>query len=569
MRMKISSIIFIIITVIVLSASITLRFFDLDADPPPGLSTSAGTYFDGFANAHAARSYLLFGTLQPDEWDPYIYSPTHTLLEIPWFMMFGTHTKAINSFGALFSAAALLILLVCAGKNCSFNIVITCFLLSLNYVLLQFGRLSLFENVMIFFMACSLWCIADTPFTPLKGIGMGLFCMLAFATKAISIYFLPAVAIAALFKAWQIYTQTQKSKPALMTIIWITVGWLIAFLPWLILFRIPNNTAISKIGDLWKVLAFPGSLAAALKTAANSYAILTLGMNEQLWLIAVIVSAVVIYRSLTRPSSVNPSIIMLTLWFAGGFCFLSTFSYARARYFYPIVPPAIMLAAYGLSKFKEMNFLPTSPKHRWLADPLGIIVITVILRFYIIRRISALSVLIPGNMDPVWGKMLVCFLIACLIWALCRLCLPLFGKQIPIFRPLRLTLITAVCVYYAIHNIKPTREWLNHRRYTIVEFSRSLNKYPHMIIGGTSALIAVSETTHQAIRIGAKGWYNDQDPFDQFKLTHLFITDYAGEVKRFFQVYPEYMKYAHEIDNASICGYPYRLFEMRKGYNNE
>ncbi|MBT3192150.1 MAG: hypothetical protein HN341_06305, partial [Verrucomicrobia bacterium] len=58
-----------------LATVLWLRAYDLRSDPPRGVSQSAGFFFDGFANSHAARSYVEFGELRPDEWDPYIYSP--------------------------------------------------------------------------------------------------------------------------------------------------------------------------------------------------------------------------------------------------------------------------------------------------------------------------------------------------------------------------------------------------------------------------------------------------------------------------------------------------------------
>jgi hypothetical protein len=85
---------------LLLLAGLIFRWVDLRADPPFNFSNSGGDYLDGMANAHTARAYIQFGVWRGDDWDTYVYSPIHTLLQVLWFRLAGVSISSNNGFGA-------------------------------------------------------------------------------------------------------------------------------------------------------------------------------------------------------------------------------------------------------------------------------------------------------------------------------------------------------------------------------------------------------------------------------------------------------------------------------------
>jgi len=548
-----------VMAVFVLTSGV-FHFFDLAADPPRGLSWSAGAYFDGLSNSHTARSYVLFGRFRPDEWDPYLYSPTHVLLQIGWFRLFAPGVRSTNGFGALLSFAAVLAGISLFRHARVSTLLLAALFFSLSCDLVQFGRLGLFENLMILLMFASLTCLAGGAPGRLRSAGAGAFCMLAYATKAISVYFLPAVAAAALVCAYGVYARSGRVKAALGILLWVGLGWLVVFVPWLFLFKLPNAAAITKIGLLWKATAWPDSFGVALRRAATTPVFFFLGRHDLLWLFVPVISAVVFYGIVTRPASMDPVAVGLAVWFWCGLGLTSVLKHNPPRYFFPLLPAALGLSAYGLGQVVRTESIGWRARRAWLADLLGIVALTIFLRFYFVYHVTV-DPLLPPSLPRVWSKLLVCFVLACVLWVAGRIGLRLWGRRIRLPRQLRLGAVCMLCVHFAWGNVRPLLHSLRHPHYTIVEFSRTLRDYPAMVIGGTSALAAVAETEHVAVRMGQR-WYNDKDPFERFGLTHLFLTDYAGELAHFFDAYPAQMRCAEELQKVRVCGYPFHLYAL-------
>ena len=548
---------------LVLVAGCAMYFVNLRADPPRKLSRSAGAYFDGLSNAHAARSYVLFGKLRPDEWDPYVYSPTYVLLQIPWFRLFGTGLAATRGFGAFWSVLAVLLAvygLRAVGRSA---VLLAVFLFAANYTLLHFGRLALFENLMIFFMLCTVACFARRPVTGLRCFLAGCFCMLSYATKSISVYFLPAAGCGILLICGQTWVRARSTKRALLPAAWFALGFLLVFLPWLLWFRIPNAAPIAKAGRMWLSMSWPRNLPEAFRTMATSPVFFALSGHgkDQLWILSVSVAGLVLYRCTgRRVLDMPPVVLVLTVWFVCGVGLTSLFRHNPPRYFYPLLPASLGLAVVGLTWLLALRELPCRPRRWWTADPLGLLVTTVAVRFYLVYLVPLNSVL-PAEFPRVWSKLLVSVACAALLWAVTRAALHFRNKPIPLRRSVRIAVAALVCLYVVQGNLLPSRKAFRNPRRTVAAFSRSLRERSDMVIGGTTALAAVVENRNIAVRIGS-GWYNDEAPFARYGLTHLLLTRYAGEEDRFRIAYPDQMARTREIDKVNLCGYPFRLYEL-------
>ncbi len=546
---------------------VCVRFGDLHSDPPAGLSTSAGLYFDGISIAHGSRSYVLFGEFRPDEWDTYLYSPTYSLLQIPWFKCFGTKLKSINAFAAMWSAISMFLGVLLFRKMGRTAMLLAALFFSIEFVLVQLGRVGLVENLVV---PCML--VAALSFQAKKHINFGcgvagFFAMAAFATKAIVPYFPIAILIGIIFRAWQ---DGERQKGTFTTILLRTscyiAGFTLALLPWLLLFRLPNQEAIEAFGGQWVRSTMPTSITDALSTAANTYIFFNLGKVQNLWILAIATTAYVAGKFLRKPRELDPLVVVLTAWVIGGGFFISILKATPIRYVYTLLPAVYGLIVYGLVEILKRKTYSFSPKLNIVfADIAAIFGLTIVLRYFVSYRIP-ISKLLTGCLPKMWEMLLVCFMIAIIAWVIFRITFHLLkASTITIPYWIRVVLVIGVAIHFGEHNKQALKHWWGARQHTLVEASRLLGaNYPDMVIGGTAACAAVVENEATAVRVCKPKWCNYEKPIEHFGITHAFISDYAGEAPRWNRIYPESMTNAVYREMVVVCGYPFKIYEMPK-----
>ncbi len=544
-----------------LATVVWLRFFDLRADPPHGLSQSAGFFFDGFANSHAARSYVKFGTLRPDEWDPYIYSPIHVALQVPWFMLFGSDVTATNSFGSIVSLVAVLLLVLLWSFHDRGTAWVALLFVGCSYPLVQFGRLCLFENVMVVCMVLSLLFFHWPRRRCFRFFLAGAFAFLAYATKAIGLYFVLAASMAVAFHCLQpgrgAWRSLARWRPGLL----FGAGLGVVLLLWLFLFRLPNSEAIAHFGAKWVSLNLPRSLNEALVGAGKTPAFFAFGVADKVWIIAVCAVAWVLHDVVRKPASLSSSTLAVALWLVGGTVAMSILRTGPARYFYPMMYPVMYLAAYGVCRVYRMESLSWPRRPGW-ADLAAIGALTIIVRFYVTYQVSV-DALLPPSWPRVWSKLAVSAALSGAAWTLLRLAMWKCGGRTWRIAPAwRMVFLCVVLVYFTRNQVAFTRGWLAGREYSLHGTSHHLQTVGPMVVGGTIACAVVPQNDSRAVRIGKPGWCNYERPFERFGVNHLFISPYAGEEERYFELYPDAMARSRAVQKFNVCGYPFTLYEI-------
>jgi len=543
-----------------------LRFADLNADPPFGLSSSAGIYFDGISTAHSARSYVLFGEMRPDEWDGFLYSPIMTLVQIPWFKCLGTSLSEINGFAATCSLLTLLCAVLLLKRLSWVAALLGALFFSTEYLLVQMGRVGLVENpVIVCMMLAALAMQARKRVLFWTGMA-GFLAMLAFITKAIVPYYPLAVLIGVGFRAWRDGDeQGRVMRTLLLRGGCYALGLALATLPWLLFFRLPYAEAIEAFGGQWIRSTFPQTLGDALSTSTRTFIFFNMGKIQNLWLLAIPITVVVAGRFFRRPRELDPLGVLLTAWFVGGCLFISLLKATPVRYVYTLLPALYGLLAYGLHELiKTKRFSLPKQWSTLLTDVAAVIGLTVILRYFVHYRIS-FGPILCGYLPKIWELLLLSFLMAAALWLAFRLVLRLLKRrEIPLPLVLRVLFVLAVVGHFTKQNAVATRNWWKTRRHTIVQTSRALGeRYPQMVIGGTAACAAVVENRGQAIRVCKPKWCNYDNPIGRFGMTHTFITDYAGEASRWQGLYAEHMTNAVLRETVEVCGYPFKIFEFQ------
>jgi 4-amino-4-deoxy-L-arabinose transferase-like glycosyltransferase len=475
---------------LIIGLSIWLRFHDLYADPPKNLTNSAGGYFDGYDNSHAARSYILFEDLRPDEWDPVLYSPPFVLLQILWFKIFPPGIVSINSFSAFFSTISFLLGVLCFRRFGFKGICLSAMLLGFFYPWVHFSRVAMFENIMIFFMALTMLCLGWTRLTVGRAFGVGAFAVLAYASKATAIYFLPTAFLAVALACWQGYFKNSEWKVGLKVMGGYAGGSLLTLTPWLLLFRIPDAEQIAFYGKQWKKLALPTTFENAYENFMRLYPFEYTANYDYMFHLGFAIAVGAGILLVFRPSRVPPIVLLWSCWLGGGILLAGILKYSPTRYIIPAFLPALCLAAYGLTV--------------WTPDKLGE------------KKIR---------------------------WAFAGL----------------------LCLYFLVGNVTSHARWYSGRKHSIENFNKVIAELPEgSVIGGISALFAVAETPHTAVRIDPRrgSWFNKRDPFNRFGVTHLILTPYVGNERRTLSLYKKETSNLTLLRSYHVCGYLYNLYEV-------
>jgi len=340
-----------IVLALVIGLGLWVRFSDLHSDPPADLSGSAGAYFDGFDNAHSARSYTLFGDLRPDEWDPILYAPPFVFLQVLWFKLFEPSMWSVNAFSAFFSTLSFLVGIFLFRRFGFKGLLMSSILLGFTYPWVHFSRVAMFENIMIFFMALSMFCLGWSRLTPWRAAGVGFFAILAYASKATAIYFLPTAGFAVLLACWQGYFIQKEWKLGLAILGSYVSGSLASLIPWLVLFRIPDAEKISFYGKQWYTLALPSTFHEAVMNFLEFKTFLYAAKFDYLFLLGFVIACVVVLLVLFRPSKVPPLVLLWSFWLGGCILVASILNYSPPRYIVPAFLPAFCLVCYAITRW--------------------------------------------------------------------------------------------------------------------------------------------------------------------------------------------------------------------------
>jgi len=193
----------------ILLVAVGLRFFDLDADPPVGISWSQGLYTDGPIVVHNARNAVLWGTPILDYGEDMYWYPLSHVTALLGFRFFGVSSATARGTAAALSVATIFCIAFALSLDARPRVaLIAAGLLSISFPHAVYSRLPLAEPAMVLLMAFAFLAFVAAETTRRTGL-MAVAGFLAMASplfgKAHAAYF-PAVGILALLTgeaAWR------------------------------------------------------------------------------------------------------------------------------------------------------------------------------------------------------------------------------------------------------------------------------------------------------------------------------------------------------------------------------
>jgi 4-amino-4-deoxy-L-arabinose transferase-like glycosyltransferase len=339
-------------TIAIAGVALALRLVFPTADPP--WETTVGiVWHDEGAWVHNARNRALFGAWSQDNWNPMYIAPVFTALEYASFAAFGVGVWQARLVSELTGFASVLLLAFgvrrISGREAG---AIAGALAATNYVYVMWNRAALMEASMVAFIVAAWYCYVRAHADARWSWPAAACALLAYFTKAAAIFFVGALALAALFDAVapSVAGDVRARRAGRATIAALTICGLAA----LVLFVLPNWTEYRFYNWQMSVTRKPSYDLASLKNRVTWFPILH-DIFTRMWF-TVIVGVLAIFGTAVRWTRTSPGERLLSLWIVLGVFELLLHDVGNERRFLIFIPALIALTAMTLGR--ERRLLP-------------------------------------------------------------------------------------------------------------------------------------------------------------------------------------------------------------------
>jgi len=490
-----------------------LRLVNLKADPPlivPRLSGSSSLYCDDGIYAHNARNKILFDRWVLDDWNPFLYNPLLTGIYYVSFLLMGvkiTVVKLVN------------ILLGCLVVGVFYRIALRfldpwpagliTLMLSVNLYMITYNRTGLLENFLMLCLLLVYFFFIRSLRHPKSGLWTGVFTALAGISKFL---FLPFVFIPAICTWWSCRQKGEYSR------LWYFLsGGLGAGILWGLLIYLPNPAFFSRIGNSWASQAFPAGIREALANLIGSpfprfMVLMPLVFLMACWFVGK--SLADLFRR-----DLEVSRLFAGLWIVVIFVEIGVLHYTPLRYFLPVI-----LAGYLAVIHLIRDITAGGPVRLLAGGILGMGLAALLFgRFFslLIQKPSAFFAF-PAVLRMVFGLALL-ILVA--------------TPAVPSARSRR-RMVAAVLLVGVIAGGFLYQRFFRHSAYQVEQAARRIHRLPaDSFLMGQAAVRLAFDSGLEAI-LAYPGWFNDQDTFDRFPVTHIVSVEKFQEHRWIRQRYP-------------------------------
>lgn len=559
-------------------ALFALRALHPTADPPVDLDWSGGIFFDEGMLVHGARSKILFGQWDLDEWNDFYLSPILTYIKWGVLSLVGVGIAQERVIPLAFSFLTLIVFYLALKESFDRKTaVVAVFLLGFNYVFLMFNRLGLTETPVTFFMVLTayLWqkgfARAGTPLTgdrlrPAAFFLSGIGGFVAYVFKNFP-YFLP-IPLVAMLLSFRILRPTPpasgtrraagKSASAVLCLL----GIFLPFLVWYVVFYRRYAPSIAQAMSYFQYQSVPAHLQQLLINIANPPFFDYFAKTPVALLFSALGIGYVIYLFFHDRDRLRPLDLFMVGWYVAHFLFYTVLNYRPVRYYVPVIPPMCALAARVMVSWGSARVATIPPRLSVASTPVLVGWLTLLLGyglFPLAQRVArslpavtwerrmltaaVVSVLIVGSATVIcraWGGR---------SWAVPRRAAAVAFLGLPV-----LVTVSVDGYHYA--------RWALHPRYVIRDLSHELGRtLNHAFIAGLGAPMVALENRHRALHV-YENFFNYQNTFDRYPITHLFMGAFNQEVDFYYRTYPAQMQRATLLKVYPIKDSHFYLYSM-------
>lgn len=528
----------VIVLLFILLVSFCARFLYLEADPPlivTNLSGSSSLYCDDGIYPHNARNKILFGQWITDDWNPFLYNPILTGIYYGAFLLFGVQITVVKTINILLGCLVIALFYLIAAKELDFlwSALITLFF-SFNLYLITFNKTGLLENFLLLCFLLTFFFFSKSLHNIHYGFLVGIFAALIGISKFLFIPFLlvPTLAV------WMVCCQRKHYK----RLVYYFSGGLFTGLSWLLLIFLPHQPFFTKIGGSWANQSFPQTFQSGLTNLLNNPLPRFMVLIPFLLLFAGFFLGKFLLDFWNR--SVESRRFFIFLWILLLLVEIGIFRYQPLRYHMPLI-----LGCFLAFVFMFKDLLESQKNLRW-GGVMGIIILGIFFwRFfpYLVKKPSAFFVFPPPMRILLW------------MGYLSILILPIIKSV----RVRKYVLLGVLLLGLSSHLFLYQRFFLN-PTFRIKGASWRIHQLPQnsFLIGQAAPRLAF-DSNLQAI-LAYPGWFNDQNTFQRFPVTHIISVEKFKEHRWIKRRYPQEFSQFRKIAKFPYWDTHFILWESKK-----
>lgn len=360
-----------ILTVMLIVSAVALavwaRVVALDADPDFRMCWSSGLLTDEGFYTHNARNAVLLGQARTNEFNNMVLSPLVHAAQAAVFRLFGVGYPQARAISVVCSLLTLIVMFAALRRAFGERVAwLGTLVLAWEHAYLMYNRMALLETPATLFLALAFYAWVR------RGEGLawsalaGVMTVTACSIKSLCAFFVPAPLLASW---WSGRTHRRDTRWEIAA---TASGMLITGLLYAIVWLLPHWGEYRHMSDFYLTYQImPRNLLEAyadVRRAAMNYQYGLMGylfahMPVTIFL-ALTTTLLAIFRREERRRG-NGAVEFLLVWMWLGIALLAFIRYAPSRYYVPIYPAIVALAAIGVVRLPEITRMVWRPREWW------------------------------------------------------------------------------------------------------------------------------------------------------------------------------------------------------------
>ncbi len=535
-----------LVVLLIAVAMVTLRVVALRSDPFPRLDWSTGLLTDEGFYIHNARNVVLFGHARTDDFNNMLQMPLLHYLQVLVFELFGVGSMQARMVSVVLSLLTLALFYLSLRRACGMPAAgLATLFLGLDHVNLLYNRMALMETPATFLAVAGLYCCVRWVEQKDGGrakwswpAAAGAFIAAACITKA-SIFFLAPVPLLALWAGSKKACASDENRSKMNSLVgggWFYVASLmVVAILYFTFWYWPHHVAITEMDHYYRVQQIqPNSLHHLWLNLEHAVFGDWRGQTPYLMRHTPVVFLLALAALITPVGWKDPMRRILSSWLLLGWAMLAVISYSPSRYYVPVYPAMMALAAIGLVNWRSLveHFTGNGWAGAVRRGLLGGLV-----------AYHALEVAIHHNVFRATDYLAVAFVVgAALCIGLGRRRSAAPSQPAPAKRQFSRIAVTAAVAVWLVVNGYWLTCWLTTISYSQYHVSRELARIqpPHSVIIGDVAPGLCMDNRFRAINVIPK-LCNWRHPISRFagRPEYVLILDGRWKERWWVQHYPE------------------------------
>jgi 4-amino-4-deoxy-L-arabinose transferase-like glycosyltransferase len=542
----------VILLLVATALAVWARVVALDADPDFRLCWSSGLLTDEGFYTHNARNAVLLGQARTNEFNNMVLSPLVHAVQAVVFRLFGVGYPQARAISVVCSLLTLIVFFAALRRALGERVAwVGTLVLAWEHAYLMYNRMALLETPATLFLALAFYAWVR------RGEGLawsalaGVMTVVACSIKSLCAFFIPPPLLASW---WSGRTHRRDTRWEIGAMV---IGMMLAGLLYWGVWLLPHWNEYRHMSDFYLTYQImPRHLLdvyADVRRAVLNYEYGLMGylfahMPLTIFL-ALTTTLLAIFRSEERRRG-HGAVEFLLVWMWLGIALLAFIRYAPSRYYVPIYPAIVALAAISIVRLPEISQMVWRPRE-WWAHLLRTVMLGYALYFALAFGLQS-----PFSWDVVRLSLLMAFPLAAVAqWVLHRVMLE--DRFSLAWAP------AAVVLAIAVWNGWYFVGWYQHREYTLKHLAARLERAlpkEAVVAGNCAPSICLDAPVSTMLVIPRLANY--PQPIERFGVTHVVVLDGIKGEWWWQKDYPGLLRHRYRLMREWVGPYAISVYRV-------